>query len=73
MLDVEGYVPKEAILDMGATKMSNNFAAAMAIHAVSLAKGTKFVTASGAVEIPLVLGPLPIVTSASLVSVPNPH
>ena len=55
VLDVEGYVPKEAILDTGATKvmMSKNFAAAMAIHAVSLAKGTKFVTASGAVEVPL--------------------
>ena len=55
ILDVEGYVPKEAILDTGATKVivSKNFAAAMAIHAVSLAKGTKFVTASGAVEVPL--------------------
>ena len=42
VLDVEGYVPKEAILDTGATKvmLSKNFAAAMAIHAVSLAKGT---------------------------------
>ena len=42
VLDVEGYVPKEAILDTGATKvmMSKNFAATMAIHAVSLAKGT---------------------------------
>ena len=42
ILDVEGYVPKEAILDTGATKVmvSKNFAAAMAIHAVSLAKGT---------------------------------
>ena len=55
VLDVEGYVPKEAILDTGATKvmLSKNFAAAMAIHAVSLAKGTKFVTASGAIEVPL--------------------
>ena len=34
VLDVEGYVPKEAILDTGATKvmMSKTFAAAMAIH-----------------------------------------
>ena len=42
ILDVEGYVPKEAILDTGATEVmvSKNFAAAMAIHAVSLAKGT---------------------------------
>ena len=55
VLDVEGYVPKEAILDTRATKvvMSKNFAAAMAIHAVSLAKGTEFVTASGAVEVSL--------------------
>ena len=36
VLDVEGYVPKEAILDTGATKVmiSKNFAAAMAIHAI---------------------------------------
>ena len=42
VLDVEGYVPKEAILDTGATKvmMSKNYAAAMAIHHVSLAQGT---------------------------------
>ena len=55
VLDVEGYVPKEAILDTGATKvmLSKNFAAAMAIHAVSLAKGIEFVTASGAIEVPL--------------------
>ena len=55
VLDVEGYVPKEAILDTRATKvmLSKNIAAAMAIHAVSLAKGTQFVTASGAVEVPL--------------------
>ena len=55
VLDVEGYMPKEAILDTGATKvmLSNNFAAAMAIYVVSLAKGTEFVTASGAVEVPL--------------------
>ena len=34
VLDVEGYVPKEAILDTRATKvmMSKTFAAAMAIH-----------------------------------------
>ena len=55
VLDVEGYVPKEAILDTGATKVmiSKNFAAAMAIHQVSLARGTEFVTASGAIEVPL--------------------
>ena len=33
--------------------ISKTFAAAMAIHAVALAKGTKFVTASGVVEVPL--------------------
>ena len=55
VLDVEGYLSKEAILDTGATKviLSNNFAGAMAIYAVSLAKGTEFVTTSGAVELPL--------------------
>ena len=42
IFDVEGYVPKEAILDTGATKVmiSKTFVAAMAIHAVALAKGT---------------------------------
>ena len=41
MLDVEGYVPKEAILDTGATKvmLSKNFAAAMQIDANNLGRG----------------------------------
>ena len=42
VFDVEGYVPKEAILDTGATKVMFRltFAATLAIHAVSLHIGT---------------------------------
>ena len=55
ILDVEGYVPKEAILDTGATKvmLSRTFAAAMQIHAANLNRGTEYVTESGAIEMPL--------------------
>ena len=55
ILDVEGYVPKESILDTGASKvmLSKTFAAAMNITSQSLKKGAEFVTASGAVEMPL--------------------
>ena len=44
VLDVEGYVPKEAILDTGATKfmLNKTFAAAMEIKAINLARGAKF-------------------------------
>ena len=54
-LDVNGYVPKEAILDTGASKvmLSKVFAAAMNIGTDSLAKGVEFVTASGAHAMPL--------------------
>ena len=55
VLDVEGYVPKEAILDTGATKvmLSQTFAAAMQINSNNLTRGVEHVTVSGAVEMPL--------------------
>ena len=55
ILDVEGYVPKESILDTGASKvvLSKTFATAMGLTAHSLQRGVEFVTASGAVEMPL--------------------
>ena len=55
VLDVEGYVPKETILDTGAAKvmLSKTFAAAMNINVRTLSQGVDFVTASGAVEKPL--------------------
>ena len=61
-LDVEGYIPKEAILDTGATKVmiSKRFALAMAIHVTSLSKGSEFVTASGKIEVPLGVTNFPV-------------
>ena len=55
VLDVEGYVPKEAILDTRATKvmLSRTFAAAMQIKPNNLTRGVEYFTASGAVEMPL--------------------
>ena len=55
VLDVEGYVPKDTIVDTGAAKvmLSKTFAAAMRIDANSLSRGIEYVTASRAVEIPL--------------------
>ena len=55
VLDVEGYVPKDTIVDTGAAKvmLSKTFAAAMHINANSLSRGIEYVTASGAVEMPL--------------------
>ena len=55
ILDVEGYVPKESILDTRASKvmLSKTFAAAMGITSQSLQRGVEFVTASGAIEMPL--------------------
>ena len=55
ILDVEGCVPKESILDTGASKvmLSKKFAAAMQIHSQALKRGVEFVTASGAIEMPL--------------------
>lgn len=55
MFDVEDYVPKEAILDIRATKvmLNKNFAAALQINASNLGRGAEYVTASGAVEMPL--------------------
>ena len=54
ILDVEGYVPKESILDTGASKvmLSKTFVAAMGITSQSLQRGVEFVTASGAIEMP---------------------
>ena len=59
VLDVEGYVPKEAILDTGATKvmLSQTFAAAMQINSNNLTRGVEYVTASGFVEMPLGVSP----------------
>ena len=55
VLDVEGYVPKETILDNGASKVmiSKTFAAALKIGAEKMDKGGIFVTASGKVTAPL--------------------
>ena len=55
ILDVEGYVSRESILDTGASKvmLSKKFAAAMQIHSQALRRGVEFVTASGAIEMPL--------------------
>ena len=55
VLDVAGYVPKEAILDTGATKvmLSRAFAVALPVNKEDLMRGEKFITASGAVETPL--------------------
>ena len=55
VLDVAGYVPKEAILDTGATKvmLSRAFAAAIPINKDHLLRGEKYVTANGAIEVPL--------------------
>ena len=54
ILDVEGYVPKETILDTGASKvmLSENFAAAMEINAQQLQRVAEYVAASGAIELP---------------------
>ena len=48
-------MPKESILDTGASKvmLSKKFAAAMRTHSQSLQRGVEFVTASGAIEMPL--------------------
>ena len=55
VLDVEGYVPREAIIDTGASKSmcSKRFADAMSIDTHQLHRGQQYVTASGAVERPL--------------------
>ena len=55
MLDVEGYVPKESILDTGAAKvmLSKTFVAAMQVNSQNLRQGVEFVSASGAIEMPL--------------------
>ena len=52
---MEGYVPKETILDTGAAKvmLSKTFAAAMQVNSRNLRRGVEFVTASGAIEMPL--------------------
>ena len=55
ILDVEGYVPRENILETGAQKvmLRKAFATAMHINFRNLDQGTEFVTASGSVEMPL--------------------
>ena len=52
VLDVEGYVPKDTIVDTGAAKvmLSKKFAAAMHIDSNALSRGIEYVTASGAVR-----------------------
>lgn len=52
VLDVEGYVPKETILDTRATQvmLSKAYATAMHVYFRNLNPGTEFVTAGGAVE-----------------------
>ena len=54
-LDANGYVPRETIIDTGASKVmfSKSFANAMGLDLNDLNDGAKFVTASGAVEHPL--------------------
>ena len=55
VLDAEGYVPKEVIIDTGATKVfiSRVFAAAINLRKDQLRRGDKYITASGAIETPL--------------------
>lgn len=55
VLDANGYVPKETILDTGATKVmiSKAFVAALKIDASATQRGGIYVTASGSVEQPL--------------------
>ena len=55
LLDAEGYVPKDAIVDTGATKVfiSRVFAAAINLRKDQLRQGDKYMTASGAIETPL--------------------
>ena len=52
VLGVNGYVPKEMILDTGATKVmiSKTFAAALKNNTAAMQKGGIFVTASGTME-----------------------
>ena len=51
VLDVDGYVPKETILDTGASKVmiSKAFATTLKINLDKMSKGGVFVTASGKV------------------------
>ena len=55
VLDLDGYVPKEVILDTGASRamISRTFAAALKINAARMETCSIFVTASGAVTEPL--------------------
>ena len=48
-------MPKDTILDTSAAKvmLSKASAAAMDIHAVNMDKGVEFITAGGAVEVPM--------------------
>lgn len=55
ILDLEGYVPKKAIIDTGASKVmvSSSFAAAIGIVVDTLAPGPPFITAIGKMEEPV--------------------
>ena len=55
VFDVKGFVPKEAIIDTGASKAmcSLRFAAAIGIDIPSVQRGTEYITASGNVKRPL--------------------
>ena len=55
VFDVEGFVPKESIIDTRASKAmcSLHFATAIGIEVPSLQEGDKYITASGNVEKPL--------------------
>ena len=55
VFDVEGFVPKESIIDTGASKAmcSLRFATTIGIEMPSLQQGDKYITANGNVEKPL--------------------
>ena len=55
IFDVEGYVPKETIVDTGAARgmASRTFATAVGIGEEQLQRGLAYVTASGAIETPV--------------------
>lgn len=72
VLDVEGYVPRDAILDIGAGKvmLCKEFAATMDSHAADLDQGVEFITAGGALEVPMGVAKKKV---ESVLSRGNPH
>ena len=54
-LDVNGRVPKEAIIDSGASKtmLSSNYAVTVGVNLANLEEGEGFITASGSIERPM--------------------